>query len=200
MKKEKNISLINYISKYKGWVFFYIVVTLISTTSMAFIAIIAAKAIEWLTIGEYAKSISYLLIVLAISMIKWGCWYISSAIYHKIGGLIVAELNSDLSKQSFKISSKTYSDNSSGTFVERIVNDPRRVVESLCDIVDTIAAIVSHLIIIVYIMILNLIICLVLLAILGGCLLIEFWRQRVYEKNSKIFQEVILFVKICVIM
>ena len=67
----------------------------------------------------------------------------------------MADLNLDLAKQAFKLNSKTYNDHDTGTFLQRIINDPERVVSSLADIMDNVFEIISSLIMIIYISTLN---------------------------------------------
>ena len=68
----------------------------------------------------------------------------------------MADLNYDLSKQAFKLNSKTYSDNDTGTFITRLIHDPETVVSKLSDMIDIITSILTSLIIIIYISTLNL--------------------------------------------
>ena len=183
MKNKKR--LIGYIGKYKLSVMCYVFSVLMEHLSLLFIAIASAKAIEFVTIGQYQKSINNFLMILIATIIRWSSRYISNFIYHKTGGKIISDLNFELSTQSFKLSSKTYSDNSSGVFVERIVNDPKELISSLSEMLYIITEIFSSLIMVIYIASLNYIICIILVVIIGICSLIDIWRQKVYEKNSE---------------
>lgn len=188
--QNNKIGLWQYIYKYKISIFFHIIFTLLGGVLLSLVAIISAKTIEYITLSEYEKATSEFILLLIISLAKWISWYIASGIFNKTGGNIISDMNYDLSKQSFRLSSKTYSDNASGVFVERIVNDPRRVVESLSGVLNTITGIMSSLIVIIYIATLNFIICLIVLFLVFGCLVIEFFRQKAYRKNSKKVYEV----------
>lgn len=181
MKKK---GLMDYLLKYKLSIAVYIISTLFENLSVVFIAILSAKAIEFVTITNYEHAINNFLLVLILILIRWGCRYLSNWIYFSTGGKIVSDLNSDLSKQSFKLSSKTYSDNSSGVFVERIINDPRELVSNLSELLYDATEILSSLVIITYVATLNYIICIILVTIIGICVAIDMWRQKVYEKNE----------------
>ncbi len=96
----------------------------------------------------------------------------------------MSDLNLDLAKQAFKLNSKTYNDHDTGTFVQRIVEDPAQIVDNLSSLVDMIMEIVTASIMLIYIMTLNLWIALVLigLAVIAG--IIEFKRVKIRRKNK----------------
>ena len=129
----------------------------------------------------------YIMIFIAgLILIKRLCWYFSGLIYQKYANKIMADLNLDLVKQAFKLNSKTYSDHDTGTFVQRIVSDPERVVNNLADLVDILTDILTSVVIVVYISTLNLYISLILVGIIIICLLIEIKRTKIKRKNRKI--------------
>lgn len=98
----------------------------------------------------------------------------------------MAELNLDLAKQAFKLNSETYSNHETGTFVQRIVNDPERLVNNLADIVDMITEILSALVVIIYISTLSIYIGLVVVALIAVCLILEVFRVKKFNKNRKL--------------
>ena len=187
MKKK---GLMEYLLKYKLSIAVYIISTLLENLSVVFIAILSAKAIEFVTLTKYQEAINNFIFVLILIVTRWACRYISNWIYFSTGGKIISDLNCDLSKQSFKLSSKTYSDNSSGVFVERIINDPRELVSNLSELLYDVTEILSSLVIIIYVATLNYIICIILVTIIGICVIIDIWRQKVYEKNEVEVSEV----------
>lgn len=179
------VGIKNYLLRYKISIFMYIIATLVGSLSVAFIAVVSSQAIEFLVNGIYDNSITYFIITIAIYVISCFCWFLSSVIYYKTGGKIIADLNCDLCNQAFKLSSKTYSDNSSGVFIERIVEDPKRFVSSLSGTIDALMEIMSSLIIVIYVISLNFILGLIILAILILGAIIELFRLKVYKKNTK---------------
>ena len=62
--------------------------------------------------------------------------------------ILNSETNLDLAKQAFKLNSETYANHETGTFVQRIVTDPERLVNNLADIVDMVTEILSALVIV----------------------------------------------------
>ena len=101
----------------------------------------------------------------------------------------MASINADLAKQAFKLNSKTYSDHDTGTFVQRIVTDPERVVERFADMVDVITDIITAVIMLVYISTLNYIVAICVISMVVAGLLIEMFRVKVKRKNRHIMHK-----------
>ena len=183
--KDK-ISIKHYLAKYKFGIFLYILVYLIAGTCTIFQTIEFANAIEKITNSLFLNAIYIMIFIAGLILIKRLCWYFSGLIYQKYANKIMADLNLDLAKQAFKLNSKTYSDHDTGTFVQRIVSDPERVVNNLADLVDILTDILTSVVIVVYISTLNLYISLILVGIIIICLLIEIKRTKIKRKNRKI--------------
>ena len=183
--KDK-ISIKHYLAKYKFGIFLYILVYLIAGTCTIFQTIEFANAIEKITNSLFLNAIYIMIFIAGLILIKRLCWYFSGLIYQKYANKIMADLNLDLAKQAFKLNSKTYSDHDTGTFVQRIVSDPERVVYNLADLVDILTDILTSVVIVVYISTLNLYISLILVGIIIICLLIEIKRTKIKRKNRKI--------------
>ena len=147
LKKKNKISITNYLAKYKLGIFLYILVYLIAGTCTIFQTIEFANAIEKITNSLYMNAIYLMIFIAGLILIKRLCWYFSGLIYQKYANRIMADLNLDLAKQAFKLNSKTYSDHDTGTFVQRIVSDPERVVNNLADLVDILTDIITSFVI-----------------------------------------------------
>ena len=143
MKKNKNISLGKYFKTHKVAIIFYILMYIIASVCSVLNTILFAEGVQNITMGLYQKAIFISLWCILTVIIKRLAWYISGIIYNKYSVKIMAKLNSDLAVQAFKLNSKTYSDHDTGTFVQRIVSDPERVVERFADMVDIITDIIS---------------------------------------------------------
>ena len=180
------ISLKYYISKNKKNIIAYILINLIASACTILETIFFASSIEKITIGEFKIAIFTMLLVAGIILLKRLCWYLSNLVYLKCSNKMMAEMNLDLAKQAFKLNSKTYSDHDTGTFVQRIINDPERIVNHLANLVDIITNIVTTIIILIYITTLNVYIALIFLFLIFICLLIEFKRTKIKRKNRKI--------------
>lgn len=186
LKKKNKISITSYLAKYKLGIFLYILVYLIAGTCTIFQTIEFANAIEKITNSLYMNAIYLMIFIAGLILIKRLCWYFSGLIYQKYANRIMADLNLDLAKQAFKLNSKTYSDHDTGTFVQRIVSDPERVVNNLADLVDILTDIITSFVIVIYISTLNIYISLILVAIIAVCLIIEIKRTKVKRKNKRI--------------
>lgn len=185
--KDKNkIGVAHYLKKYKFGIFLYVLVYAIASVLSIAITLLFASAIEKITIAEYLSAIYTFLIIIGCTVGRRICWYSSGLIYQKYATSIMAELNLDLAKQAFKLNSETYSNHETGTFVQRIVNDPERLVNNLADIVDMVTEILSALVIIVYISTLNIYIGLVVIVLIAVCLCLELVRVKTFRKNRKI--------------
>ncbi|MBR2467917.1 MAG: ABC transporter ATP-binding protein [Clostridia bacterium] len=191
MKKNKteNISIAKYLAKYKLPIAAYILVCLLAATFSIAIILTMARAIEAVTIAktsqEFFAAIQIFIITLICSLSRRICWVLGNVLYYKYSSKIMADLNLDLAKQAFKLNSQTYADYETGTFVQRIVNDPERLVNNLADIVDMITEIISAMVVIVYIISLNIYIGLVLIAVLIACMILEAKRVKTYKINRR---------------
>lgn len=185
-KKDKNlVGVSNYLKNYKFGIFLYIFVYVVAAVLSIFMTLLAATAIEKVTIAEYSKAINTFLILIGCSVLRRICWYSSGLIYQKYATSIMADLNLDLAKQAFKLNSQTYSNHETGTFVQRIVSDPERLVNNMADIVDMITEILSSLVIITYISTLNIYIGLVVFALIFACMALEMKRVKVFRANRR---------------
>lgn len=188
--QNKKIGLGQYFKKYKFGVTMYVLSNLVAGLCSIFITIYTARAIEIITNLDFVGAINCLLITLAITIFRRLSWWLSGVMYDKYSVKIMADLNTDLAKQSFKLNSQTFSAHDSGVFVQRIVSDPEKVVNSLADIVNTIANIVTSLVMIIYIATLNLYVALIIVALVVVSLALEFWRLKCRRKNkSKVREE-----------
>ena len=188
--QNKKIGLGQYFQKYKFGVTMYVLSNLVAGLCSIFITIYTARAIEIITNLDFAGAINCLLITLGITVFRRLSWWLSGVMYDKYSVKIMADLNTDLAKQSFKLNSQTFASHDSGVFVQRIVSDPEKVVNSLADIVNTIANIVTSLVMIIYIATLNLYVALIIIALVVVSLALEFWRLKCRRKNkSKVREE-----------
>lgn len=174
--------LTNYLGKYKLGIFAYMFVYVIACGCNIFMTIILARAIELITTAVYKNAIICLGIVGGLYLVRRICWYVSGLLYNKYANAIMADLNIDLANQAFKLNSKTYADNDTGVFVQRIVYDPERIVSNLSNVVDIVTEIISSAIMVIYIACLNLYVGLALLGIISISTVIEIYRTRYLKK------------------
>lgn len=195
-RKANNIpSLWDYIKDYKGYIFTYIFLNLIIVGLSVYETILAADTIANITeavAGEkqlFKTAIIQTIIIIGLNVGQRLLWMALYTIHNKFSSKVVSKLNNDLSYQSFKFSASTYSNNSTGTFVQRIVNNPKTIINSLLNIVDYIGNVLRAIIISIYIIILNYIVGLIL--ILGTIIsfVIERVRVKVHKKRIIIYNK-----------
>ena len=184
-KIEKKFSILKYLSRYKFWIFLYIFLTIIASSCGIFSAIVFANVVELITIPDLKGAMINMLIGLAIAVGQRLCWHVINIIYFKYSSKIMSDLNIDLAKQAFRLNSKTYNDHDTGTFVQRIVEDPARIVDNLATVIDTMISIITSLIMLIYISTLNLWISLFLAALVVIGFSIEIVRVREKRKNRR---------------
>jgi len=184
-KNKKKIGIGHYLKQHRVGIFFYILCSVLATGIIILTTIFAARAIEHVAKAEYKQAVNISIFVIFLLLLKSCCWYAVSMIYQFVSGKIRYKLNTDLSKQSFNISSKTFSDNETGFFTQRIVSDPAKIVDSISLIVDYIIEIVGDAVILIYIATFDYRLALILSGIIIVCLILEFFRQKVYNKNLK---------------
>ena len=189
MKKKKTLTLGYYFGQHKIAIFFYILLYVVAGACGIFATILTATGIEQITLGAYAEAIETLLLLVGLTVLKRISWYITGLIYNKYSVKIMASLNSDLAKQAYKLTSKTYSDHDTGTFVQRIVSDPERVVEKFADMIDVLTDIITAAIMIIYIATLNVYVTLILIAILFVGFALESVRVKIKRKNRRNVRE-----------
>lgn len=191
MKKNnaKKFTISKYLANYSIWIFLYIFITIIASACSIANTILFANVVERLTVQNLNGAMSYMVLGLIVTVGQRCCWYILNVIYFRYSSKIMSDLNIDLAAQAFKLNSKTYNDHDTGTFVQRIVEDPAKIVDSLATVIDTIISIITSLIMLIYIISINLWIGLLLIALISIGFIIEYYRVRIRRKNRKIVRE-----------
>ena len=188
-KKNRNLTLGHYFGKHKFAIFCYILLYILASAGGIFETIEIANGIEQVTLANYEAAISIFFIVVGLILFKRICWYLTGILYDKYSVKIMADLNSDLAKQTFKLDSKTYSNHDTGTLVQRIVSDPERVVEKFADMIDMVTDILTASIMIIYIATLNGYVALILLGVLIVGFVLEIFRVKHKKKNNRKVRE-----------
>ena len=185
--KKRKISIMSYLSKYKFGLISYILVYLIAGACTVLQTIYMAKAISYITdLGNKLMLAIYtFLFVAGLVLVKRVCWFISNYLYQKYANNIMADMNLDLAKQAFRLSSKTYADHDTGTFVQRIVKDPELIVGMLANLVDFITDLLTSLVIVIYITTINIYIGIIIFAIVAVGLIMEYFRNKKKRVNRR---------------
>ncbi len=185
-KNETGFKLSYYFARQKGNIFGFAISLIIASAFEIFITLSLAKAIEFITLSSFKSALNALLFSLVCYLGRRVFWIISDLCYFKASGEIISNLNLVLAKQAFKISSSSYGESSTGTFVQRIVSDPHSYVDNLTSIFSMVTDLVSKTIIICYIIFLNWIIGLIIIAVILVCFIIEKIRIKKFGKLEEI--------------
>lgn len=188
-KENQKPNMRMYLQKYKGWIALYILLSIIGCICDVFLTLLMANLIEQITLEAFQKATYLLLTIIGISVFQRIVWYSINLIYIKYSNKIMSNLNLDLAKQAFKLNSKTYNDHDTGTFVQRIVEDPAQIVDNLATVVDVIAQIATATIMLIYIITLNPWIAISLLLISVVAAIIEYKRVKIRRKNRWIVRK-----------
>lgn len=181
INKKPNIGI--YLAKIKWPIASYIFLMILAAVCDVFFAVYIAKVLTFIKDENFGQAIIMMWISVGIMVFQRICWLIVNWIYFKYSNKVMADLNLDLAKQAFKLNSKTYNDHDTGTFVQRIVEDPARIVDALTNVVDTIMNIITAFVIVVYIATLNLWVALLLLAIVIIGFVLEYIRVKIRRRN-----------------
>lgn len=189
-EKTKKIGIGKYLKPHKLGIFLYMLVYAIaSACSIATTLIYAEMIVAVSTDQNFTKAIYLLLAAGGVAVLRRLCWWLTTYIYQKVANKIMTDLNYDVTAQAFKLTSKTYADNNTGTFVSRMVSEPDNVIGHLADMFEIITDIISTLVIVVYLCTLNIWIGLVIIGSVIIASIIERYRMKANRKNRKIQRE-----------
>lgn len=184
-KTLKKFKITKYLKNNKMGISMYILFYVVASVCGMFMTILASQAIERISgvNADYHSAIVLGFICLGLLVFQRLCWFGSGITYAKSSSKIMADLNLDLAKQAFKLNSKTFSNHETGTFVQRIVSDPEKIIDSMANIVELFADTVTNMIMLIYISTLNVWVSLICLgAIVLGSIL-EINRVKIRKKN-----------------
>ena len=188
MKKGKisqKPSLRKYFKEYRFQVFLYVFFLLIIASCDFVMTIFMADAIEKISFGIYNEAIIRLCFVFAFVLLQRVIIYLQDYVFIKYSYKMVASLSLDLAKQTFLLDSQTYANHGTGTFVRRIVNDPRTIVEKISQIADVAVDILTTVVLTIYITVLNIWIGFAFVVLFVSAGIIEYYRVKTRHNNNK---------------
>lgn len=185
MKKEKNKMGIGvYLKKHKVAIFFYILTIVLACACSACSTLLMAKFLSKITIGAFALGFKLLIFAGTAMIFCRVNWWVNYAIYFKYSNIIWKEIAKDLTNRCFSLSTSTFSDNNTGTFVQRIMDDPNNVLAKLSSFVEILAETITYCVVVVYIISLHYIVGILYIAMLVICFTIELFRRKVMKKHK----------------
>lgn len=180
----KKIGLAHYLLRHKWAISTYILFMFISAACDIFVTLGFAQSVTAVSLGEYKNAVFAMLFVGGCILLKRIILTAIDFIYYKYSNLIAAEMNADLTDRVFKISSQAYAQNDSGSFLQRLIYEPDYVILYLTNCISGITSVISSLVIIIYISTFNVYICLIIVFTISVCLLIDYYKNKIYKKNK----------------
>ena len=187
MKKcesKKDFSFMRYIYKHWFGCALYVLSLALFYVGNIFSTICVAQALAYLTDAAYNSmlwSFAYSAIALVIGRLSI---LITDFSFANLVKSISTEIRNDLTDRMFQINSKSFGENSSGLFVNRIAYSPDNTVDCISELVDTIGNIFASAVSVIYIMVLNVYVGLVIFGVIGGLFVLEYFKVRIYIKNK----------------
>ena len=174
-----------YFASHKVGLFFYVFIYLVTGAIDIFATISFARLIEMLTTSMYMPAIR-LILFLSVFLVLQRCLYLVNGLnYCKLYVAITNKMSVDVAEQAFKISSQSYAQHNTASFMQRISSDPRMIFENIGMIINQGTDVVSNIVMFAYICTINIWVGMV--AIVGICIssLIERWRRTKRKKNRR---------------
>ena len=131
--------------------------------------------------GQSAEQSAYS----AISMVVGrSCLIVTDYSFAHLVRSVSTEIRNDLTTRLFQINSKSFGENSSGLFVNRIAYSPDTAVDNISELVDTIGNIFAGFISVVYIAVLSVYVGLVIFGVVSLLFVLEYFKVKLYSKNK----------------
>lgn len=182
---SKRPNICKYLFRFKWWIVLFIVLIIVINVGGIFNTIMLANVIELITVPDFQRAFILLFGIVGISIAQSICWYFSNIIYCKCSNKFMIDLSTDLARQAFKLNSKTYNDHNTGTIVQRIVEDPAKIIDQLANLVDRFLQLITAFIMLIYITTLNGWVALVFIGLGLIVGIIEFYRVKIRDKNLR---------------
>lgn len=188
-KQKKKHSLFNYLLKHKFGLFLYIFTTAIYYVGNIITTILAADFLALVTehsLNEvFHPALKQLIIIAIIMFTSRLLYWFSCKKYFDLMTSVSYEIKKDLIDRSFKLSSKAYSESTSGLLITRITKDPDEAIWKLDRIVDGASEIISFAVSLIYILFINVWIGLITAATIVGLAFLERYKVKTFIKNKQ---------------
>ncbi len=182
MTKNKNLKF--YLGRHKCGITLYILTIILACVCSGATTILFANFLSHITVSNFSIALKFLAMAGVTTVVCRFGWWSNYFIYYKLSNVIWKEIAKDLTNRSFMLTSSTFSENNSGAFVQRIMNDPNEVLNQLSSIVEILAETITSVVIVAYIVSLNWVIGLLYIGTLLLAFALEIVRKRVGKKNK----------------
>ena len=154
MVKTKETNKFNfgkYFAEHKIGLFFYFFIYIVAGAIDIFTTIFFARMIELLTLAEYMQCIK-ILILIASGLIAQRVLYLVNGLnYCNLYVAITSKMSIDVTEQAFKISSGSYAQHNTASFMQRISTDPRAIFDNIQMIIALSTDIITNIVMFAYI-------------------------------------------------
>ncbi len=155
VKVKNKFKILPYLKQHKIAIIFYFIFQIIPLFTNVYLTVAMASAIQSVATGLYTIAIRQFLIIGAVTVCKSILDWIYELLFNKVYISILADMSADIAEQTFKISSKSYSNHNTGSFTERIIQDPRTIFDLINAIIENIGQLLSSIVIIGYVTVIS---------------------------------------------
>lgn len=186
IKQEvKKFKFGKYFTSHKLGLFFYVFIYLITGSIDIVTTISFARMIETLTQFMYIDTIKIIVFVAVCLITQRILWFVNGLNYCNLYAKITSKMSVDVAEQAFKISSQSYSQHNTASFMQRISTDPRTIFDNIALIISQCTEIVTNAVMLVYICTINIWIGLISLVGVFIASIIEKYRRKKRKKNRR---------------
>lgn len=181
-----------YFTNHKLGLFFYVFIYLITGGIDIVTTIYFAKMIEMLTQLMFVSTIKTIIFLAVCLITQRVLWFVNGLNYCNLYAKITSKMSVDVAEQAFKISSESYSQHNTASFMQRISSDPRIIFDNIALIISQCTEIVTNAVMLVYICTINIWIGLAsVVGIIIASVIEKFRRakRKVNRRNMKISSE-----------
>jgi len=174
-----------YFAVHKLGLFFYAFIYLLTGAIDIVSTIYFAKLVECLTSAVFDTSIRILFFLGTLMVAQRILYLINGLNYCNLYTIITSQMSIDVAEQAFKISSQSYAEHNTASFMQRISSDPRVIFENIQAIISCSTDIITNIVMFTYICTINIWVGLISLVGIALASLIERWRRKQRKKNRK---------------
>lgn len=185
MNKENKFRFLSYFKRHKIGLFFYVFIYIVTGAINILTTIKFAEIIELLTKAQYITSLKTLLLIGVFLVLERVLYLVNGLNYCNLRASITNKMSVDITEQAFKISSGSYSQHNTASFMQRISTDPSTIFENIAMVTTQCTEILTNIVMLIYICTLS--VWVGLLSIVGIVITstIEKWRRVVRKKNRR---------------
>lgn len=174
-----------YFAMHKVALFFYVFIYLITGAIDIVCTIFFARLIELLTQAIFIDSIKILLFLATLLIVQRVLYLINGLNYCNLYVSITNKMSIDIAGQAFRISSESYSQHNTASFIQRISDDPSAIFQNIRAVVNYCTEIVTNIVMFTYICTINIWIGLISVVGIGLSTIVEKIRRKKRKQTRR---------------